>query len=68
MNWHEWIRQSLPRTEIMRGGATVWEVGAKGLNSRLEMNDFVHVLVDTAYGIAAGMGAASVLIFQMPGI
>jgi len=31
MNWHEWIRQSLPRTEIMRGGATVWQAGAQGL-------------------------------------
>jgi len=52
----------------MRGGATVWEVGAKGLNSRLEMNDFVHVLVDTAHGIAAGSGATPVLVFQMPKI
>jgi mannose-6-phosphate isomerase-like protein (cupin superfamily) len=32
MNWHDWIRQSLPRTEIMRGGATVWEAGAQGLS------------------------------------
>lgn len=24
MNWQAWIKQSLPRTEIMRGGATVW--------------------------------------------
>jgi len=31
MNWQEWIRQSLPRTEIMRGGATVWQAGAQGL-------------------------------------
>ncbi len=31
MDWRTWIRQSLPRTEIMRGGATVWEKGAKGL-------------------------------------
>lgn len=31
MDWHEWIRQSLPRTEIMRGGATVWPAGAQGL-------------------------------------
>lgn len=31
MDWHEWINQSLPRTEIMRGGATVWESGASSL-------------------------------------
>lgn len=31
MDWHEWIKQSLPRTEIMRGGATVWAQGAQGL-------------------------------------
>jgi mannose-6-phosphate isomerase-like protein (cupin superfamily) len=31
MDWHEWIKQSLPRTEIMRGGATVFEQGAQGL-------------------------------------
>ncbi len=31
MDWRTWIRQSLPRTEIMRGGATVWEKGATGL-------------------------------------
>ena len=31
MDWHEWIKQSLPRTEIMRGGATVWARGADGL-------------------------------------
>lgn len=31
MDWREWINQSLPRTEIMRGGATVWESGAYGL-------------------------------------
>jgi len=31
MDWHEWIKQSLPRTEIMRGGATVWAKGAQGL-------------------------------------
>lgn len=31
MDWQEWIKQSLPRTEIMRGGATVWERGANGL-------------------------------------
>ncbi len=31
MDWHSWIKQSLPRTEIMRGGATVWAKGAKGL-------------------------------------
>ena len=32
MEWHDWIRQSLPRTEIMRGGATVWAKGAQGLS------------------------------------
>lgn len=31
VDWREWINQSLPRTEIMRGGATVWESGANGL-------------------------------------
>lgn len=31
MDWHDWIKQSLPRTEIMRGGATVWSKGAQGL-------------------------------------
>jgi mannose-6-phosphate isomerase-like protein (cupin superfamily) len=31
MDWHEWIKQTLPRTEIMRGGATVWAQGAQGL-------------------------------------
>ena len=31
MDWHEWIRQSLPRTEMLRGGGAVWEVGAQGL-------------------------------------
>jgi quercetin dioxygenase-like cupin family protein len=31
VDWREWINQSLPRTEIMRGGATVWESGAHGL-------------------------------------
>jgi mannose-6-phosphate isomerase-like protein (cupin superfamily) len=31
MEWQEWIKQSLPRTEIMRGGATVWVKGAQGL-------------------------------------
>jgi mannose-6-phosphate isomerase-like protein (cupin superfamily) len=31
MEWQEWIKQSLPRTEIMRGGATVWAKGAQGL-------------------------------------
>jgi hypothetical protein len=30
MDWQEWIKQSLPRTEIMRGGATVWAKGAQG--------------------------------------
>jgi len=31
VDWRDWINQSLPRTEIMRGGATVWESGAHGL-------------------------------------
>jgi mannose-6-phosphate isomerase-like protein (cupin superfamily) len=31
MDWQGWIKQSLPRTEIMRGGATVWVKGAQGL-------------------------------------
>jgi mannose-6-phosphate isomerase-like protein (cupin superfamily) len=31
MDWQEWIKQSLPRTEIMRGGATIWAKGAQGL-------------------------------------
>jgi mannose-6-phosphate isomerase-like protein (cupin superfamily) len=31
MDWHEWIKQALPRTEIMRGGATVWARDAQGL-------------------------------------
>jgi mannose-6-phosphate isomerase-like protein (cupin superfamily) len=31
MDWQGWIKQSLPRTEIMRGGATVWAKGTQGL-------------------------------------
>jgi mannose-6-phosphate isomerase-like protein (cupin superfamily) len=31
MDWQEWINQSLPRTENMRGGATVWPKGGQGL-------------------------------------
>jgi mannose-6-phosphate isomerase-like protein (cupin superfamily) len=31
MNWQTWIRQSLPRTDHMRGGATIWQVGATRL-------------------------------------
>ncbi len=31
MDWQAWIQQSLPRTEIMRGGATVWPKGAQRL-------------------------------------
>jgi mannose-6-phosphate isomerase-like protein (cupin superfamily) len=31
MNWQTWIKQTLPRTEIMRGGATVWPTNASGL-------------------------------------
>lgn len=31
MDWHEWIDQRVPFTEIMRGGATVWPAGGTGL-------------------------------------
>jgi mannose-6-phosphate isomerase-like protein (cupin superfamily) len=31
MDWQTWVRQSLPRTDYMRGGATVWAPGAAGL-------------------------------------
>ena len=31
MDWQTWVRQSLPRTDYMRGGATVWQTGASGL-------------------------------------
>src|SRR5690242_17329669 len=31
MDWQQWIEQQLPYTEIKRGGATVWAVGASGL-------------------------------------
>jgi mannose-6-phosphate isomerase-like protein (cupin superfamily) len=31
MEWQNWIRQSLPRTDYMRGGATIWRVGAARL-------------------------------------
>jgi len=31
MDWRTWIRQSLPRTDYMRGGATIWPVGAARL-------------------------------------
>jgi mannose-6-phosphate isomerase-like protein (cupin superfamily) len=31
MDWQAWVRQSLPRTDYMRGGATVWVKGASGL-------------------------------------
>lgn len=31
MDWQTWIRQSLPRTDYMRGGATIWQVGASRL-------------------------------------
>jgi quercetin dioxygenase-like cupin family protein len=31
MNWQKWMRQSLPRTDYMRGGATVWPKGGSGL-------------------------------------
>lgn len=31
MNWHQWIDQQLPYTQIKRGGATVWPKGAGGL-------------------------------------
>jgi mannose-6-phosphate isomerase-like protein (cupin superfamily) len=31
MDWHSWIDQPFPFTEIKRGGATVWPRGGKGL-------------------------------------
>lgn len=31
MDWQKWIQQSLPRTEIMRGGATIWPKGGDRL-------------------------------------
>lgn len=31
MDWQKWIQQGLPRTEIMRGGATVWPKGGDRL-------------------------------------
>jgi quercetin dioxygenase-like cupin family protein len=31
MDWQTWIQQSLPRTENMRGGATVWPKGGERL-------------------------------------
>jgi mannose-6-phosphate isomerase-like protein (cupin superfamily) len=31
MDWQKWIRQSLPRTDYMRGGATVWPSGGTRL-------------------------------------
>jgi mannose-6-phosphate isomerase-like protein (cupin superfamily) len=31
MDWQAWVRQTLPRTDYMRGGATVWVKGATGL-------------------------------------
>ena len=31
MDWQTWVRQSLPRTDYMRGGATVWVKGMAGL-------------------------------------
>jgi mannose-6-phosphate isomerase-like protein (cupin superfamily) len=30
-DWRAWIRQSLPSTDIKRGGATAWPKGARGL-------------------------------------
>ena len=30
-DWQKWIRQSLPRTDYMRGGATVWPRGGTRL-------------------------------------
>jgi mannose-6-phosphate isomerase-like protein (cupin superfamily) len=30
-DWRAWIRQSLPSTDIKRGGATVWPTGERGL-------------------------------------
>jgi quercetin dioxygenase-like cupin family protein len=31
MDWHLWINQHIPRTEIQRGGATVWPKDGRGL-------------------------------------
>ena len=31
MDWHTWIEQHIPFTEIQRGGATVWPRGGHGL-------------------------------------
>jgi mannose-6-phosphate isomerase-like protein (cupin superfamily) len=31
VNWREWMQQTLPRTEIMRGGATIWPAGGDRL-------------------------------------
>src|SRR5262245_19561524 len=31
MDWQTWVHQSLPRTDYMRGGATVWAKGMSGL-------------------------------------
>ena len=31
MNWQDWMHQALPRTDYMRGGATVWPKGGQGL-------------------------------------
>jgi mannose-6-phosphate isomerase-like protein (cupin superfamily) len=31
VDWHAWIEQRIPSTEIQRGGATVWPAGGRGL-------------------------------------
>lgn len=31
MEWQTWVRQSLPRTDYLRGGATVWPAGGSRL-------------------------------------
>ena len=31
MEWQTWVRQSLPRTDYLRGGATCWPVGGSRL-------------------------------------
>ena len=31
MDWHAWIEQRIPATEVQRGGATVWPAGGQGL-------------------------------------
>lgn len=31
LDWHSWIEQRIPSTEIQRGGATVWPAGGRSL-------------------------------------